>query len=70
MTSASTDLQFSGLTRRLIEKNLLTESDAQTYSKEAQKKHKRGDDGRLAVLYGISRETISSIRLGKTWKEV
>ena len=38
--------------------------------KEAQKKHKRGDDGRLAVLYGISRETISSIRLGKTWKEV
>ena len=38
MTSASTDLQFSGLTRRLIEKNLLTESDAQTYSKEAQKK--------------------------------
>lgn len=37
MTSASTDLQFSGLTRCLIEKGLLTENDAHTYSQEAQK---------------------------------
>jgi type IV pilus assembly protein PilB len=37
MSSGSTDMQFSGLTRCLIEKGLLTESDAQTYSKEAQK---------------------------------
>jgi type IV pilus assembly protein PilB len=38
MTSASTDLQFSGLTQCLIEKGLLTESDAQSYGSEAQKK--------------------------------
>ncbi|MGZ4969980.1 MAG: type IV-A pilus assembly ATPase PilB [Methylobacter sp.] len=38
MTTASTNLQFSGLTRCLIEKGLLTESDAQTHSQEAQKK--------------------------------
>ena len=37
MNSPSTDLQFSGLTRCLIEKGLLTDSDAQTYSQEAQK---------------------------------
>ncbi|MFI3158001.1 MAG: type IV-A pilus assembly ATPase PilB [Methylococcaceae bacterium] len=37
MTTASTDLQFSGLTRCLIEKGLLTESDAQIHSQEAQK---------------------------------
>ena len=37
MTSASTDLQFTGLTRCLIEKGLLTESDAQLHSQEAQK---------------------------------
>jgi type IV pilus assembly protein PilB len=37
MSSGSTDMQFSGLTRCLIEKGLLTESDAHTYSKEAQK---------------------------------
>jgi len=37
MISASKDLQFSGLTRCLIEKGLLTEIDAQTYSQEAQK---------------------------------
>ncbi|MDO9424815.1 MAG: type IV-A pilus assembly ATPase PilB [Methylobacter sp.] len=39
MTTASTDLQFSGLIRRLIEKGLLTENDARTHSQEAQKKH-------------------------------
>lgn len=38
MTTASTDLQFSGLIRCLIEKGLLTESDAQTHRQEAQKK--------------------------------
>ncbi len=37
MTIASTDLQFTGLTRCLIEKGLLTESDAQLHSQEAQK---------------------------------
>lgn len=37
MTTASTDLQFSGLTRCLVEKGLLTESDAQIHSQEAQK---------------------------------
>jgi len=37
MTTASTNLQFSGLTRCLIEKGLLTESDAQIHSQEAQK---------------------------------
>ena len=37
MTSASTDLQFSGLIQCLIKKCLLTESDAQSYSHEAQK---------------------------------
>ncbi len=38
MNTASTDLQFSGLIRRLIEKELLTENDARIYSQEAQKK--------------------------------
>ncbi|HEY8035898.1 MAG TPA: type IV-A pilus assembly ATPase PilB [Methylobacter sp.] len=38
MTNASTDLKFSGLTRCLIEKGLLTESDAQSHTQEAQKK--------------------------------
>ena len=38
MTPASKDLQFSGLIRCLIEKGLLTESDAQIYRQEAQKK--------------------------------
>lgn len=38
MTTASTDLQFSGLIRGLIEKGLLTENDAQTHRQEAQKK--------------------------------
>ncbi len=37
MLSGSTDIQFSGLTRCLIDKGLLTESDAHTYSQEAQK---------------------------------
>ncbi|MGZ5050003.1 MAG: type IV-A pilus assembly ATPase PilB [Methylobacter sp.] len=37
MTSASTDLQFSGLIRCLIDKGLLTETDAQIHSVEAQK---------------------------------
>lgn len=37
MNTASTDLKFSGLTRCLIDKGLLTESDAKTYSQEAQK---------------------------------
>ncbi|MDO9142014.1 MAG: type IV-A pilus assembly ATPase PilB [Methylobacter sp.] len=37
MTSASTNLQFSGLISCLIEKGLLTQADAQTYSQEAQK---------------------------------
>ncbi len=37
MTSGSTDLQFSGLTRCLIEKGLLSESDAQIHSLAAQK---------------------------------
>lgn len=37
MSSAPTDIQFSGLTRCLIEKGLLTESDAQIHSQEAQK---------------------------------
>ncbi|MCK9395216.1 MAG: type IV-A pilus assembly ATPase PilB [Methylobacter sp.] len=37
MTTALTDLQFSGLTRCLIEKGLLTESDAQIHSQEAKK---------------------------------
>jgi len=38
MNTASTDLQFSGLIRRLIEKGLLTANDARTHSQEAQKK--------------------------------
>lgn len=38
MNTASTDLKFSGLTRCLVEKGLLTESDAQTHTQEAQKK--------------------------------
>ncbi|WP_340121541.1 type IV-A pilus assembly ATPase PilB [Methylobacter svalbardensis] len=38
MKTASTDLQFSGLIRCLIEKGLLTENDARTHSQEAQKK--------------------------------
>lgn len=38
MTTASTDLQFSGLIRGLIEKGLLTENDAQIHRQEAQKK--------------------------------
>lgn len=37
MTTASTNLPFSGLTRCLIEKGLLTESDAQVHSQEAKK---------------------------------
>ncbi|MGZ4954934.1 MAG: type IV-A pilus assembly ATPase PilB [Methylobacter sp.] len=37
MNTASTNLQFSGLTRCLIEKGLLTESDAKIHSQEAQK---------------------------------
>jgi type IV pilus assembly protein PilB len=37
MNTASTDLQFSGLTRCLIDKGLLTEADAKTHSQEAQK---------------------------------
>jgi len=37
MTTASTDLQFSGLIKCLIDKGLLTENDAQTHSLEAQK---------------------------------
>lgn len=37
MNTVSTDIQFSGLTRCLIEKGLLTESDAQTHIQEAQK---------------------------------
>ncbi len=37
MNTASTDLQFSGLTRCLIEKGLLTAADAQIHSREAQK---------------------------------
>ncbi len=37
MTSASTNSQFSGLISCLIEKGLLTQSDAQTYNQEAQK---------------------------------
>jgi type IV pilus assembly protein PilB len=37
MNTASTDLQFSGLTRCLIEKGLLTAADAQIHSQEAQK---------------------------------
>ena len=37
MNTASTDLQFSGLTRCLIEKGLLTPNDAQTHTQEAQK---------------------------------
>ncbi|MDI1229690.1 MAG: type IV-A pilus assembly ATPase PilB [Methylobacter sp.] len=38
MNTASTDLQFSGLIRRLIEKGLLTANDARAYNQEAQKK--------------------------------
>ncbi|MDI1291427.1 MAG: type IV-A pilus assembly ATPase PilB [Methylobacter sp.] len=38
MNTALTDLQFSGLIRRLIEKGLLTENDARAYNQEAQKK--------------------------------
>lgn len=38
MKTASTDLQFSGLIRCLIEKGLLTENDARTHNQEAQKK--------------------------------
>ncbi len=37
MSSVPTDIQFSGLTRCLIEKGLLTESDAQIHNQEAQK---------------------------------
>jgi type IV pilus assembly protein PilB len=37
MNTASTDLKFSGLTRCLIEKGLLTGSDAQIHSQEAQR---------------------------------
>ncbi len=37
MNTASTDLQFSGLIRCLIEKGLLTEGDAHIYSQKAQK---------------------------------
>lgn len=37
MTTASTNLPFSGLTRCLIEKGLLTENDAQVHSQEAKK---------------------------------
>ncbi|MFZ2407448.1 MAG: type IV-A pilus assembly ATPase PilB [Methylobacter sp.] len=37
MNTASTDLQFSGLTRCLIEKGLLTETDAHIHIQEAQK---------------------------------
>ena len=37
MNTASTDLHFSGLTRCLIAKGLLTEADAQIHSQEAQK---------------------------------
>lgn len=37
MNTVSTDLKFSGLTRCLIEKGLLTETDAQIHSQEAQK---------------------------------
>ncbi len=37
MSSVPTDIQFSGLTRCLIEKGLLTESDAQIHSQEAHK---------------------------------
>lgn len=37
MTTASTNLPFSGLTRCLIEKGLLTENDAQIHSQEAKK---------------------------------
>ncbi len=37
MATAPTDMQFSGLTRCLIEKGLLTEADAQTHTQEAQK---------------------------------
>jgi type IV pilus assembly protein PilB len=37
MNTASTDIQFSGLTRCLIDKGLLTENDAQTYTQEAKK---------------------------------
>lgn len=38
MNTALTDLQFSGLIRRLIEKGLLTANDARTHNQEAQKK--------------------------------
>jgi len=38
MSTASKDLHFSGLTRCLIAKGLLTEADAQIHSQEAQKK--------------------------------
>jgi type IV pilus assembly protein PilB len=38
MNTSATDLQFSGLTRCLIEKGLLTEADAQIHTQEAQKK--------------------------------
>ncbi|MGR9012179.1 MAG: type IV-A pilus assembly ATPase PilB [Gammaproteobacteria bacterium] len=38
MNTASTDLQFSGLIRCLIEKGLLTENDAQIHRQEAQQK--------------------------------
>jgi type IV pilus assembly protein PilB len=37
MSSGPTEVQFNGLTRCLIEKGLLTESDARAHSKEAQK---------------------------------
>jgi type IV pilus assembly protein PilB len=37
MNTATTDIQFSGLTRCLIEKGLLSESDAHIHSQEAQK---------------------------------
>lgn len=37
MNTASTNLQFSGLIRCLVEKGLLTESDAQIHSEKAQK---------------------------------
>ncbi|WP_432743985.1 type IV-A pilus assembly ATPase PilB [Methylobacter sp. G7] len=38
MNTALTDLQFSGLIRRLIEKGLLTANDARTHNQEAYKK--------------------------------
>ncbi len=54
MATASTDLQFTGLTRCLIEKGLLTESDAQVHSLEAQKKQIP------LIRYLVSNKLISS----------